>query len=100
VYANQCPAAGACINGTCHPGCSSDADCPNRADVCDRGLCRPDERPLPPCTGSAQCTGGATCVDGLCRPPCTCDADCAGWGTNATCLRGYCAAAAETSGLR
>jgi hypothetical protein len=94
VYASQC-GGGSCINGYCHAGCTRDSDCSNHADVCDRGVCRPDERPLPACTGDAQCTGGQSCVDGLCRLGCGCDADCAPWGAGTVCVRGFCSSPAE-----
>jgi hypothetical protein len=97
VYASQCGATGTCINGYCHAGCTTNTDCPNHADVCDRGVCRPDERPLPPCTADAQCTAGQSCVDGLCRAACGCDADCASWGAGAICTRGFCAAPEEST---
>jgi hypothetical protein len=95
VYSTQCGAGGSCINGFCHAGCEHDNDCPNRADVCDRNTCRPDERPLPACTGTAMCTAGQSCVDGLCRLSCGCDADCAPWGTGTLCVRGFCTSPAE-----
>ena len=94
VYASQC-GGGACINGYCHSGCQRDGDCFNHSDVCDRGVCRPDERPAPACTGNSMCAAGQSCVDGLCRLGCGCDADCAPWGAGTVCVRGFCSSPVE-----
>jgi len=43
LWDSDCGASFRCINATCHPLCSSDAQCGSKA-FCDSGVCRADYR--------------------------------------------------------
>jgi hypothetical protein len=89
VFSSTCN-GGTCINGYCHAACTKDADCPNRADACDHGLCRPDGRPLAQCVANADCAASRLCVDAVCRTPCMSDAQCGPGCSGTICRAGFC----------
>jgi hypothetical protein len=94
LYSTACGDAGVCINGFCHQRCSAPngdgGGCTNPADRCDRGVCRPDDRPRPQCTGNAQCQAGWSCVDAICRTACQDDTQCGPNCSGTVCSRGFC----------
>jgi hypothetical protein len=94
LYSTTCGEAAVCINGFCHPRCSAPngdgGGCANPADRCDRGVCRPDDRPRPQCTGNAQCQAGWACVDAICRTACQDDTQCGPGCSGTVCSRGFC----------
>jgi hypothetical protein len=100
LYSAECPGGGTCINGYCHAACASvaavnmsggaPAMCPNPADRCLQGICKPDVRPVPQCTANAHCPTGRSCVDAVCRTPCRDDSQCGPGCSGTICHAGYC----------
>jgi Cys-rich repeat protein len=99
LYSAECPAGGTCINGYCHAACAAvaavstnpaPATCPNPADRCLQGVCKPDVRPVPQCTANAHCPAGRSCVDAVCRTPCRDDSQCGPGCSGTVCHAGYC----------
>ena len=100
VYSVECPAGATCINGYCHAACASTTMvsapasgagmCPNPADRCLQGICKPDVRPVPQCTANAHCPAGRSCVDAVCRTPCRDDSQCGPGCSGTVCHAGYC----------
>ena len=87
---------GTCINGHCHPGCQSDANCA-AGDRCVDGLCRADTRPRPSCRANTDCAAGQMCVGGFCRSACTTDAECCSCGNASICQAGFCVTPGEAA---
>lgn len=96
LYSSACGEGRVCINGFCHQRCPTEAgpgapsSCPHRADRCDRGVCRPDGRPVPQCGSNAQCAAGWMCVDAICRTACRDDSQCGADCSGTVCSRGFC----------
>ena len=96
VYNRDCPANNTCVNGTCFAACALDADCPNRSDYCENGLCKPDFRKKPECTRNAECAVGEACVNAVCRTPCAANRDCGQCIDGPLCYQGYCTSQNES----
>ncbi len=90
VFNADCSSGGTCVNGHCHAHCEGDGICPNTADMCDLGVCRPDVRPKAQCQSNASCMQGWSCVNGVCRTPCRSHGECGEDCSGTMCHGGFC----------
>ncbi len=77
TYSGEC-GGGLCVDGSCHPACTTNADC-GTGDICAiDGYCTSDPAPTPVCVFNADCGDATafTCINGYCHSNCLDDAQC------------------------